>query len=126
MKNKINLVLRIVFGLLFFVFGLNGFLHFLPQPPPPEKAAAFVSGLMSTGYFFPLLKGTETLAGALLIAGYFVPLALLLLAPIIVNIFLFHTVLVPDGFIMALVIVALEGYLAWTKKDVFAHVLKAK
>ena len=67
--RKLPTAARIALGLVFFVFGLNGLLHFLPQPPLPAAAVPFVGGLASTGYFFPLLKVTETLAGALLLAG---------------------------------------------------------
>ena len=87
---------RIFLGLIFFVFGLNGFLQFMPQPPQPEAAGAFIGALAATGYMFPLIKGTEVVAGLLLLSGRFVPLALTLLAPIIVNIALFHTVLAPN------------------------------
>ena len=124
MKNKLPTIARILLGLVFFVFGLNGFFNFIPQQALPEKAVGFVTGLMSAGYFFPFMKSIEVISGALLLANAFVPLALLLLAPIIVNIFLFHTILAPAGFIMGLVLVLLEAYLAWTKKDIFAHVLK--
>ena len=68
---------RIVLGLIFFVFGLNGFFNFLPVPPPPEGAATqFMMGLGASGFFFPLLKITEIVVGAALLANRFVPLAL--------------------------------------------------
>src|SRR5437868_5904386 len=76
---------RTLLGLVFFVFGLNGFLHFIPQNgTPPEGAAAFAGALFKTGYMFPLLKGVEVLAGLSLLGNRFVPLALALLAPIVV------------------------------------------
>ncbi|MBY0453058.1 MAG: acyltransferase, partial [Bdellovibrionaceae bacterium] len=93
--SKVSLVSRYVLGLIYFVFGLNGFLQFLPQPPLPESAMGFLGGLMSAGYFFPFLKGTEVLMGALLLAGFAVPFALIVLAPITINILLFHTILTP-------------------------------
>src|SRR5262249_52050229 len=77
-------VARALLGLVFFGFGLDGFLHFVPQPDPstlPPGSVAFASALIGTGYMFPLIKGTEVLAGALLLANRFVPLALALLAP---------------------------------------------
>ena len=67
-------IARVVLGLVFFVFGLNGFLHFLPQPPHEGVSATFLGGLAASGYFFPLLKGTEVITGALLLAKRFVPL----------------------------------------------------
>jgi uncharacterized membrane protein YphA (DoxX/SURF4 family) len=111
--KKAPLIARILLGLIFFVFGLNGFLNFLPTPPPSEKMMAFASGLMASGYFFPFLKGVEVICGALLLSGAFVPLALVVLAPIILNIFLVHAFLAPDGVVLALVIGALEIYLAF-------------
>jgi putative oxidoreductase len=111
--KKIPLIARILLGLVFFVFGLNGFLQFLPVPPMPAGAAAFATGLMGSGYFFPFLKALETLSGLLLLSGFFVPLALVVLAPIIAHIFLFHAFLEPSGVPIALVIGALEIYLAF-------------
>ena len=81
----------------FFVFGLNGFFNFIPMPPPPEPALKFLVALIGTGYLFPLIKGIEVLCGLALLSGLFVPLTLVVLAPIVVNIFLFHTILAHVG-----------------------------
>lgn len=124
-RSKLPTVARILLGAIFFVFGLNGFLQFMPQPPLPAPAGAFMGALAATGYMFPLIKGTEVVAGLLLLGGRFVPLALVLLAPIIVNIALFHLVLAPVNMIMAVVLLALEGYLAWAYRDAFSGVLRA-
>jgi putative oxidoreductase len=99
---------RILLGLVFFVFGLNGFLHFIPQPALSGDIADFMNGLMKTGYFFPLLKGTETIVGLLLLTGYLVPLALVILTPVLLNIFLFHLFLEPASIVMAIVLVVLH------------------
>lgn len=90
-------IARILMGLMFFVFGLNGFLHFLPEPKGgmSENATAFFTGLMQSGYMMPLIFGTQTLVGALLLVNRFVPLALALIAPVIVNIIAFHIFLSP-------------------------------
>jgi uncharacterized membrane protein YphA (DoxX/SURF4 family) len=117
-------VARIILGLAFFVFGLNGFLHFMPMPPMPDAASAFMGALAETGYFFPLLKTTETVAGALLLSGRLVPLALTLLAPVVVNIVAFHVALAPSGVAMPLVLAVLGIYLAWAYRDAFRGVLK--
>ena len=117
---------RIVLGLIFFIFGLNGFLQFLPQPPLPAKAIPFVTGLASTGYFFPLLKGAEILAAVLLLTNRAVPLALVILAPIVLNIVAFHMVLAPGGMGIALLVLALEVYAAWTHREAFAPLFARK
>ncbi len=124
MMTKPTLVARILLGLIFFVFGLNGFLNFIPVPPNmPEKVMAFMNGLMASGYFFPLLKGTEVVCGLLLLLNAFVPLALVVLAPIIVNILMVHILLDTSGLPVALLIAALEIYLAFFAKP-YAPIVK--
>ncbi len=120
---------RVLLGLVFFGFGLDGFLHFVPQPDPssmPHGAVAFAGALLGTGYMFPLIKGTETLVGALLLANRFVPLALALLAPVVINIVLFHAFLSPTGVAIAIVVLALELFLAWTHRRAFRPMLAAR
>jgi len=116
---------RILVGLVFFVFGLNGFLHFASQPPPPPAGGAFLGALFATGYMFPLIKGIEVVAGAMLLGNRFVPLALTLLAPIVVNIAAYHLILDFNAG-MVVPLVALMGYLAWSYRASFRGVLAAK
>jgi uncharacterized membrane protein YozB (DUF420 family) len=110
-------------GLVFFVFGLNGFLHFIQQPTPPAPALAFFGALSATGYMLPLVMGTQLLVGALLLSNRFVPLALALIAPTIVNILAFHVALAPAGLPLALVVLALELLLAWSYRGAFRAML---
>ncbi len=119
---------RILLGLVFFVCGLDGFLHFLPQPtePPSEGAMALAMALFKSGYMFPLIKGTEVAAGALLLANRFVPLALVIIAPVIVNIFAFHAFLAPSGLVLASVLVALELALAWSHRAAYRPLLAVR
>jgi uncharacterized membrane protein YphA (DoxX/SURF4 family) len=117
-------IARILLGLMFFIFGLNGFLHFIPQPKTmPEVVAAFFGALAKTGYMLPLIFGTQALAGALLLANRFVPLALALIAPVIVNIVAFHAFLQPSGAAMAGVVLVLELYLAWAYREAYRPML---
>ena len=116
---------RLLLGLVFVVFGLNGFLQFLPMPPVTGAPAAFFGALLATGYLFPLIKGTEVIAGALLLGNRFVPLALALLAPVVVNIVLFHTFLTPPNPI-AFGVLALEVYLAWAYRRAYRTMLAAR
>jgi uncharacterized membrane protein YphA (DoxX/SURF4 family) len=125
MASKAVTVSRILLGLLFVVFGLNGFLHFLPQPPMSGPPAAFAGALFASGYFFPLLKGTEVAAGLLLLSGRYVPLALTVLAPVIVNILAFHLFLEPSGLPIPLVTLVLELFLARSYRSAFRGVLQS-
>ncbi len=126
MKLKLVLAARVLLGLIFFVFGLNFFFHFIPQPPMPPAAGAFAGAMFATGYIFVLLKVVEVVCGALLLAGRFVPLALALLAPIVVNILFFHAFLAPAGIVLPLVVLALEIYLAWAYRGVYRPMLAAR
>jgi uncharacterized membrane protein YphA (DoxX/SURF4 family) len=120
---------RVLLGLVFFAFGLDGFLHFVPQPDPstmPAGSLALAGALMASGYMFPLIKGTEVLVGALLLANRFVPLALVLLAPVMVNIVLFHAFLAPSGIGMAIALVALQLFLAWTNRRAYRPLLTSR
>jgi len=126
MKTIAPQVARVLLGLVFFVFGLNGFLHFLPPPPPPESAARFFE-LMTGSYLFTLVKTTEVTVGALLLSNRFVPLALTLLAPVTVNIVLFHATLEPAATLgLPIVLVGLQLYLAWTHRAAYAGLLTAR
>lgn len=124
-ESKGAIAARIALGLIFTVFGLNGFLGFLPMPPPEGAAGAFMGALAATGYMFPLIKSIELLAGLLLLSGRVPVLGLLLLAPIVVNIVLFHLVLAPAGLPLGLLALALGVYLAWQYRPAFSGVLKS-
>ena len=114
MKQKLPLIARLLLRLIFFGAGLAGLLNAAPPPADlPENLKTFNAGLMASGYFMTLLKGTETICGLLLLSGYFVPLALVVLAPIIVNIFFVHLFMMPSGLPLAIVIGLLEMYLAF-------------
>lgn len=115
-----TLIVRILLGLIFTVFGLNGFFHFLPNPPMPAPATQFFGALFATRYMIPLLFATQVIGGILLLAGFFVPFALAILAPVIVNIFFFHLVLAPEGLPVAIVVIAFELFLVWRNSSAFA------
>jgi uncharacterized membrane protein YphA (DoxX/SURF4 family) len=125
-KSKLTLVARVILGGAMVVFGLNGFLQFIPMPTPPAPAMDFLSALGRTGYFFPFLKISEIVAGAMVLTGVYLPLGLLILAPILLNIVLFHIFLEPglSGMALPLVLVLAELYLAKENMDVFGPILK--
>lgn len=121
-------VARILMGAPLLVFGMNLFLNFIPQPetPIPEKAAAFAGALAATGYMMPLIGITQLLVGAFLVTNRFVPLALVLFAPFIVNSIAFHVILAPSGLVPAGVFLALELYLAWVYRAAYRPLLTAR
>lgn len=122
-------VIRSLFGLIYLVFGLNFFLHFIPMPPPPATpgaAESFTGGLFQAGYFFPMLKGIEVLLGGFLLLNFFTPLSLVILAPISINILLFHLFLAPAGIGMSILIVLFHVYLFWAYRKSFRTVIDPK
>ena len=119
---------RILLGLTFFVTGLNGVIPFLPPPSPdamPAGAMDLMIGLVKSGYMLPLIAITQLLGGALLLSNRFVPLALTILAPVLVNIIAFHVFLAPQGLPIAIAVVALEIYLAIVHRNAFRSIIAA-
>ena len=121
-----TLIVRLLLGLIFTVFGLNGFLHFIPNMSMPQAAGAFFGALFATGYMVPLIFATQLLGGVLLLIGRLVPFALALLAPVIVNIFLFHIFLDPGGIPLAIAVAVLELFLAWSYRTAFVPLFTAR
>lgn len=119
MNSKITQIVRLLLGLVFVVFGLNGFFHYLPMPPPPDAAVPFMTGLFKAGYFFPVLMGAQTVIGLMLLTGTWVPLALVALAPISLEIVLYHVFLAPAGGIIAAPVVLMHIFLGWAYFDHF-------
>jgi uncharacterized membrane protein YphA (DoxX/SURF4 family) len=114
MKAKMPLVARVLLGLVFLFGSVTFFLNLIPPPADmPERLKTFNEGLMASGYFFNLLKTTELACGLMLVTGFFVPLALVVLAPISLNIFLVHAMLAPEGLALAVPIGVLVIYLSF-------------
>jgi len=114
MKEKLPMIARIALGFIFFASGLVGLLKLVPVPTDlPERLMNFNAGLEASIYFMPLLKVTETVCGLLLLIGFYVPLALVILAPVIINIFLVHAFLAPGGLPLAIIVGLLTVYLAF-------------
>jgi hypothetical protein len=124
--RTLTLVARNLLGLAFVVFGLNYFLGFLPAKAPEDPAAGVFLGALVTGKVMALAKGVEIVAGLALLGNRFVPLALALLAPILVNINLFHAVYAPAGMALTVGLLALELYLAWAYRNAFLPMLQAR
>ena len=124
---------RIVLGIIFLgsgIFGMLMALGIVPMPPQKEPmsdaATAFMTGLFKSGYLFHLIKATEIVSGALLLANRFTPFALILLAPIVVNIFLVHALLVPSGLPIGILVVVLEAYLGWAYRGSYRPLFEAR
>lgn len=125
-KTLSTTVVRSLLGLIYVIFGLNFFLHFIPMPPPPAQPGAaegFMGGLFQAGYFFPMVKGLEVLLGGFLLLNLFTPLALVILAPISLNILLFHAFLAPDNMAISILIILLQIYLFWAYQNNYRSVL---
>lgn len=114
MKAKLPLIARLLLGFVMFASGLVGLFNLVPPPPDlPENMKTFMAGLMATTYFFPFLKLTEVICGLLLMSGFFVPLALVVLAPIMLNIFFVHAFMDPKGLAIPIVLGLLQVYLSF-------------
>ena len=120
------IIVRTLMGLLF-IFGSVVYFFNLIAPPPMEGAIkTFNEGLAASGYFFNLLKATELVCGILLLIGRFVPLALVILAPIIINILMVHTFLDRSGLPVAIFLVLGSIFLAYYYRRAYAPLLTQK
>jgi putative oxidoreductase len=115
------LIARILLGLMFFIFGLNKFLHFIPMPPPAGLAGQFMGALFVSHYLL-VIATIEIVAAILLLVNRYVPLALTLLGPVVVNILLYHTILDPSGLPIALVTVVLWFLVFYWHRTAFSAI----
>jgi putative oxidoreductase len=118
-------IARYLLGVIFLVFGLNGFLNFIPMPPPTGTAAQFM-GALFVSHFLVVVFLLELIPAALLLANRYVALALVLLGPVIVNIVLFHTFMAPSGLPLAALVVILWLLVAASVRSAFNGILQAK
>lgn len=119
------LVARILLGLLFLVFGLNGFLNFLHAPMPPGPAGQYMTLLGPTLYMHFVFV-VQIVGGVLLLSGQFIPLALILLGPVIVNILLFHISMEPAGLPPGLLATVLWFIIFYGVRRAFAGIFAQK
>ena len=124
MKTAVTVV-RVLLGLMLFVLGLNGFLGFIPQPAPPTAGGEFLGALMAGGVL-PVVKVFEVVIGLMLLAGRFVPLALVMLVPIAVGIVLYHVTFDVAGGVGAYVVAALLAFLLWAYRGALMPLLVPK
>ena len=122
--KKVVLIARILLGLIFLVFGLNGLLHFLKMPPMTGDAGLFV-GVMAQHGYMSFVAVLQVIGGVLLLVGRYVPLGLVLLSPIIVNVLLFHALLAPEGIVPGLLTAILDLFLLWAYRLSFRGLFDA-
>ena len=119
------LIARLLLGFVFFVFGLNSILQFMKAPPmPPSDATAFAD-IMMRAHYMNVIGILMLIAGLLLLVGRYVPLALTLLGPILVNILMFHFLVMHGGAEIGLVVTALELFLIWAYRSSFRGLFDA-
>ena len=111
MNSLFTKIARVILGLMLLVFGANKFLHFIPMEAPTGSAGEFMNSLGRTGYFFPIVGILEVIIGVMLLLKKWVAFALILLAPISINILLFHLFLDIPGLSFALLIVVINSIL---------------
>ncbi len=115
-------IARYLLGLMFLIFGLNGFFHFIPQPPPKsELALQYFTVLSASHYMVPVFL-LQVAGGLLLLANRYIPLALLLLAPVLVNILMFHVLMAPEGLPPGVLATILWLLVFWSVRGAFAGI----
>ena len=119
----VAIIVRVLLGLMFIVFGSNAFLHFMQMPPMAGSAGEFIGAMNATGYL-QAIAAFQVIGGLLLLIG-FVPLGLMALGPIIVNIVLFHIFMKRSGLGMALIVATLALFLVWYHRSSFAGLLRS-
>ncbi len=126
MKKYSVLIVRNLLGLIFTVFGLNGFLHFIPTPPMSGLIGEMMGVYLKMGYMFPLIFATQVTGGVLLLTNFYAALGLVFLAPVIVNIVLIHIFIEPSGLPMAIFVLCGEIFLAYSYREKFVPLFKTK
>ena len=120
-----SVIARYLAGLIFLVMGLNGFLHFIPFPPPPGIAGQFMGALYLSHYLW-LIFAFQVIAGVLLLINRYVPLAVAILAPVIVNILTFHATMAPSGLPLALFVAVLWALIFVDVRPAFSGLFQSR
>jgi putative oxidoreductase len=118
----VALIARLLLGLIFVVFGLNGFLNFLNMGPMPTGLAGQFIGALFVSHYLWVIAALQVVGGALLLVNRFVPLALVLLGPVIVNIICYHVFLNPSGALLAVVVTILWFVVFYDKRQYFSGI----
>ena len=119
-------IARVLLGLMFVIFGLNGFLRFIPQPPPPPGPATEYMAALGASHYFVFVFALQFIGGLLLLLNQYVPLALTLLGPVIVNILLYHTLMDLKGIPPGIVVTVLWLVVAYSVRAAFAGIFQQR
>lgn len=121
------LIARCLLGFLYLVFGLDYFFVFIPvQPVHIGKAGDLVAGLKGTGYIYPMMKSIQILGGLCLLLNRYAPFAAVVLFPTSLNVLLFHTILVPSGWLMGVTLMVPNVFLGWAYRKYYSGMFTAK
>jgi len=117
------IVVRLLMGLLFLFSSIVVLFNIFPQPELSGNVKIFMDGVNATGYLLPLIKVTELLCGVAFLTGWFVPLASVVISPIIINIFLFHLLVDPSGLLVGVLLVLANSFLAYSNWEKYRPML---
>ena len=121
-----TIIARVLLGLVFTILGLNGFLNFIPAPPPPPGLAGQFYTVFLESHWGLFVSGFQVIGGVLLLSGFYIPLALAILGPILVNILLYHLLLNHMGGSIAIVVALLWVFLFWRYRQYFSSLFVQK
>ena len=122
----VALVVRLLLGLMFTVFGSNGFLHFIPMGPMPANPAGQMMDILNASHFLLVVSALMVVSGVLFLVNRFVPLALVLIGPVIVFIDVFHLLLEPSNYIPAILVTVFWFVVAYSVRSALAGIFQAK
>lgn len=125
--KKATIISRILLGAIYLVFGLDYFLHFIPyQPNHTGRVAAFKAALLGVGYFYPMLKSIQIVGGLSLLVNRYAPFFAVVLFPISLNVLLYHTILVPSGWLMGVLLIAPNLFLGYAYRNYYSGMFVRK
>lgn len=125
--KRATLISRILLGFIYLVFGLDYFLHFIPyEPHHTGRVAAFKEGLKGIGYFYPMLKSIQVFGGISLLINQYAPFFAVVLFPVSLNVFLYHTILVPSGWLMGVLLLVPNLFLGYAYRKYYKEMFIRK
>jgi hypothetical protein len=125
--KNITTICRILLGFIYLVFGLDYFLHFIPYVPNHTgRVAAFKAALMGVGYFYPMIKSIQIVGGISLLINQYAPFFAVVLFPISLNVLLYHTILVPSGWLMGVILIVTNLFLGYAYRKYYSGMFVKK